>query len=167
MEGQNLTIPVEIKEKARIGGEFRVTVYPVNGVPVVGYCNNLIPDIGIKHLGDILAAVESTDIDLGFIEPGSNTTLPVIGDVDIGTGLPPVDRLPATTQTRSAASPFEVTISAFINSTKYTRPATIRELAIYFGPDESGDLFAHGRLDTFISLPANATATIDYSILFR
>jgi len=102
MEGQNLTIPCKIKEKARIGGEFTVNVYLEDGTVVTSYCQNIITDLGIKHLGDILAAVESTNIDLGFIEPGSNTTLPVIGDLDIGTGLAPADRLPAVTQTRSS-----------------------------------------------------------------
>ena len=167
MKGQNVDQKIKIQEQARIGGEFTVTVYPVEGIPVIGKCRNIITDVGIKHLGDILAAVESTNIDLGFIEPGDATTIPGIADIDIGAGLAPADRLPATTQTRSSGSPFEVTISAFINSTKYTRPATIKELAIYFTPDESGDIFARGKLDTPVSLPTNATATIAYSILFR
>ena len=51
MKGQAL--PIKHKDKARIGGEFTVIVYPVDGVPETRHCTNLIVDAGIKHLGDI------------------------------------------------------------------------------------------------------------------
>lgn len=131
----------------------------------IGY--NIIPDVGIIHIGDILAGVETINIDIAFIEPGSGTTTPVIGDTDTETPLTTADRLPVTAQTRSSTTPFEVVVSAFIASTKYTRPQTINELVVFFGPDESGDIFARGLLSAPITLNANDTATISYGTIFR
>ena len=155
-------------EHIGIGGFFEIRIHRADtGKDEYHSISNIITDTGIKRLGDILAAVESTDIDLGFIEPGSGTTTPVIGDTDTETPLTTADRLAATLQTRSASSPFEVVIEAFINSTKYDRPQTINELCVFFTPDETGDLFARGVLVTGIVLNADDTATINYSILFR
>ena len=131
------------------------------------YGYNIIVDNGIKRIGDILAGIETTDIDLGFLEPGSGTTTPVIGDTDTETPLTPADRLAVTLQTRSAVTPFEVVVSTFISSTKYTRPQTINELVVFFTPDETGDAFARGLLSTPITLEANDTATISYGHVFR
>lgn len=128
---------------------------------------NIITDVGIKHIGDILAGDESTNIDLAFMEPGSGTTPAAIGDTDTETPLTPADRLAATNQTRATASPFEVVIEAFVSSTKYTRPQTINELCVFFGPDESGDLFARGVLSSGITLNTNDTATLTYGFVFR
>ena len=158
---------VKASDTPRIGGEFCLTVYHEDGTVSTSYPKNLIVDAGIKRLGDILAAIESTDVDLGFMEPGSGTTTPVIGDTDTETPLTPADRLAATLQTRASASPFHVTIETFVNSTKYTRPQTINELCVFFTPDETGVLFARGKLDTAITLNANDVATLTYSILFR
>ncbi len=149
-------------------GKFLVKVYDKNGKLrdyTFGY--NLVPDVGIQHLGDILVGVESTNITLDFIEAGSGTTTPVIGDTDTETPLTPADRLAATAQTRSGSTPYEITIQTFINSTKYNRPASINEMCVFFGPDVSGDLFARGLLDSTITLNASETATIAYSLVFR
>lgn len=155
-------------DRPDIGGKFGIQVTRADGtIEDKIYVNNLIVDVGIKHLGDILAAIETTNIDLGFLEPGSGTTAAVIGDTDTETPLTTADRIAATTQTRSATSPFEVVISAFINSTKYTRPQTINELCVFFTPDETGDLFARGILSAGIVLNAGDTATISYGIIFR
>ena len=155
-------------ERARIGGEFWVDLVRANGEALDRvFAPNIIVDNGIKQLGDILANNVSTDLDLEFIEPGEGTTAPVIGDIDIEDPLDPAERLAATSQTRSATTPFEVVISAFINSTKYTRPQIITELAVYFADDPSGIMFARGKLVTPITLNASDTATISYGILFR
>lgn len=155
-------------DRENIGGKFCVEVTRADGtIEDKVYVNNIITDIGIKHLGDILAGIETTDIDLGFIEPGSGTTEPAITDSDTETPLTTADRIAATTQTRSTSSPFEIIISAFINSTKYTRPQTINELVIFFTPDETGDIFARGKLSAGITLNAGDTATISYGVVFR
>ena len=151
-----------------VGGFFEIVIHRADtGKDEYSSIYNIITDVGIKHLGDILAGIDTTNIDLGFIEPGSGTTTPVIGDTDTETELTPQDRLAATAQTRSTSSPFEVVIEAFIDSSKYTRPQTINELCVFFTPDDSGDLFARGVLTTGITLNANDTATINYSIIFR
>ena len=132
---------------------------------VSGY--NIVVDEGIKRLGDILADVETTDIALDFIEPGSGSTTPVIGDTDVETALTPADRKP-TSLSRSATTPFEVVASFFIASNVYlSRPQTIRELCVYFEDDPSGVMYARGLLATAITLNANDTATISYGVVFR
>jgi len=155
-------------EKPRLGGEFWIDVVRASGkVEDRIHAPNLIVDAGIKQLGDILTNNEVTDLDLSFIEPGEGTATPLITDTDINDPLDPADRLAATAQTRSSTTPFEVVISAFITSIKYTRPQTITELAVYFADDPSGTMFARGKLDTPIILNSSDTATISYGILFR
>ena len=61
-------------------GVFKVLVHRANGTEETRIGYNILVDNAIKRIGDILAAVNSTDIDLGFIEPGSGTTTPAIGD---------------------------------------------------------------------------------------
>ncbi len=131
---------------------------------VSGY--NIIVDEGIKRLGDILADVETTDIALNFIEPGSGVTTPAIGNTDTETPLTAATRN-ATVLTRSATTPFEVVASYFIPSTQYTRPQNINQLAVFFEDDPSGVMFALGLLSTTITLNANDTATISYGVVFR
>ena len=128
---------------------------------------NILTNLGLKHMEDILVGVEATNIEIGYIEPGSGTTTPVIGDTDTETPLTTADRQPVASQTRSTTSPFEVLIEGFISSTTYTRPQTINELAIFFTPDETGDLFARGVLSSGIVLGAGDTATLTYGFVFR
>jgi hypothetical protein len=144
-------------EVTRAGTGKKETVY--------GY--NIIVDEGIKQLGDILAAVETTNTSIEYIEPGSGTTTPVIGDTDTETPLTPATRNPVTTQTRNAVSPFDVVVDYFVSSTKYTRPQTINELCIFFEDDPSGTMFARVLLSTAITLNTNDTATISYGVVFR
>ena len=134
------------------------------------YGYNLIPDVGIKILGDILAGVETTDTDLTFIEPGEGTTAPVIGDTDVEDpleGSPHPARLPFTVQARSATTPFEIEISAFIATDDYTRPQTINELTVWFNDDAGTKLFARAVLASGNTINAGDTATLTYGIIFR
>ncbi len=164
---KNLKIKYPDKLRSALGGTFTVEVKDNGKVINKQSIDNLIVDVGVAQLGDVLAAIETTDIDLGFIEPGFGSTEPDVTDTDIEDSIVPEDRLAATAQTRAAASPFEIEISAFINSTKYTRPFTIRELAVFFTPDDTGTLFAHGKLTTAITITGTNTVTITYGIVFR
>jgi len=165
---KNLKIKHLDKFRDALGGNFTVKVRTKEGDLVTqGNTDNIITDVGIAQLGDVLAAIETTDIDLGFIEPGDSDQDPAVGDTDIISPITPADRLPATAQTRAASSPFEVEISVFINSTKYDRPFTIKEIGIFFTPDETGTLFARGELDTPITVTGTNTVTITYAIVFR
>jgi len=155
------------KDQLSLGGEFNLTVHRMPEDTWEFYhTHNLIVDVGIKHLGDILTAAESTDIDLGFIEPGAGLTAPDLGDTDTETPITPVDRLATTLQSRSSVSPFEITLETFIGSTKYTRPFTINQLCVFFPPDETGDLFAKGLLTTPVTITGTTTVTISYVFLF-
>ena len=148
-------------------GYMQIIVDHPDGTFDVVHGYNILPDTAIKHLGDILANVNTTETDLAFMEPGSGTTTPAITDTDTETPLTPADRLAVTQVTRGTATPFEVVAETFISSTKYTRPQTINELVVFFEPDETGDIFARGVLGTGIILNANDTATINYSFVFR
>jgi hypothetical protein len=132
---------------------------------VQGY--NILTDIGLKHLSDVLGGIDTTNTSVGFMEAGSGTTTPVIGDSDTETPLTTADRLAVTLATRSTTTPFELVFETFINSTKYTRPQTINELVLFFTPDETGDIFARGVLAAGIALGAGATATLTYAIVWR
>ncbi len=154
--------------KAHVGGKFTVVVHRAKtGQNETYYAHNLIPDVGIKHLGDILAGAETTDIDLGFMEPGEGSTAPANTDTDTQDPLDPADRLAQTLQSRSSTTPFEVVIQTFISSTKYTRPQTITELCVFFTPDETGVLFARGLLTTPVTLTGSDTATLTYGLIFK
>src|SRR3990172_13042495 len=129
--------------------------------------HNLIPDAGIKHIGDILIGDEVTNIRLLYMEPDSGSTDPAVGNTDTETALTPADRLAITLDTRNTVSPFEIILETFVSSTKYTRPQTIRKLAVFWGPDETGDLFAIGKLATPVTLNTNDTATLTYAFIWR
>jgi len=151
-----------------LGGEFSIVVHKKNGDTKVQVAKNIITDVGIKHLGDILAGFETTDIDLGFIEPGEGTTEPAIGDTDTEDELEgsPTARIAVTAQSRQSSSPFEISIEGFIDSGDYTRPQTISELCVFFTP-VGGVLFARALLATPELLSTSDTVTINYSLTFR
>ncbi len=151
-----------------LAGGFTIVVHRAKtGQNETYHTKNLIVDVGLAQLGDILAGNETTDIDLGFIEPDEGVSVPVITDTDTEDPLDPADRLAATVQSRSSVSPFEVVIQTFIVSTKYTRPQTISKLNVFFTPDETGTLFAAGLLDTPVTLTGSDTATLTYGIVLR
>jgi len=134
------------------------------------YGYNLIPDVGITKLGDILIGDETTDLDLAFLEPGEGTTPPVIGDTDVEDpleGSPHPARLPQTAQTRAASSPFEVEISAFIDTGDYDRPQTISELTVWWNDDPGTKLFGRAILGSSVEITGVDTATLIYGIIFR
>jgi len=134
------------------------------------YGYNIITDVGIKKLGDILIGDETTDLDLAFLEPGEGTTTPAIGDTDVEDpleGSPHPARLAQTDQTRSASSPFEVEISAFIGTTTYDRPQTISELTVWWDDDPGTKLFGRAILGTPVTITGTDTATLIYGIIFR
>ncbi len=149
-------------------GEFSIVVHYPDGRTQTSVSKNIITDVGLKHLGDILAGDETTDLDLGFIEPGIGTTPADISDTDTETELPgsPTTRLPITLQSRATTSPFEVSIEGFIDTGDYTRPETITELCVFF-TDIDGDIFARSVLASSVLLSTGATATINYSLVFR
>jgi hypothetical protein len=133
---------------------------------VNGY--NIITDDGIIRLGDILAGVETTNTEIGWIEAGSGTTTPVIGDSALATPLtgPGSGRRAVDTQTRATSSPYEVVVSEFIDSNTYTRDQTINELGIFF-ESTGNNMFARGVLVTGITLTTGTTATISYGVVLR
>jgi len=153
-----------------IGGHFTVVVHRAKtGRDETRHAKNIIVDAGIKHFGDILVGDETTDIDLGFIEPDAGVSVPAIGDTDTETHVDggDEDRLAAVVQSRNSVSPFEVVIEGFIGSSKFSRPFTISKLNIFFTPDESGVMFASGLLDTPITVTGSDTVTLTYGIVLR
>ena len=148
-------------------GKITVTVNRYNGKIEKHTGYNLIPDIGIKHIGDILIGVETTNLTLAYMEADQGTTNPTIADTDSETPVTPADRLAVTLINRNSVSPFEITTETFISSAKYSRPVTIAKLNVFFGPDETGDLFASGKLDTPVTLNTSDTATLTYAFIWR
>ena len=148
-------------------GKLEVTVNHIDGSKetTVGY--NILTNNGLTHMGDILTGAEVTNLDLGFIEAGTSTTVASVFDTSVNSPLAPASRIAASVQSRATATPFEISIEGFIGATDYTRPQTITELGIYFTPDVTGDLFARGLLTTAIVLAVNDTATISYAMIWR
>ncbi len=156
------------KFRSALAGSFTVVVHRAKtGQNETYHVKNLIVDAGIAQLGDILAGLETTDIDLGFMEADEGVSTPLISDTDTEDPLDPADRLAATVQSRASVSPFEVVITTFISSTKYDRPQTISKLNVFFTPDETGTLFAAGLLDAPVTLAGSDTATLTYGIVLR
>jgi len=128
---------------------------------------NISPNVAIKHIGDILIGDEATNIELSYMEPDTGNTEPALGDTDTETPPSTANRLAITAASRNTSSPFEIILETFIPSTEYTRPFTIRKLAVFWGPDETGDLFAIGKLASPATVTSAQTATITYAYVFR
>ena len=151
-------------------GYLQVTVHHPDGTDSIARGYNIIPDVGIKLWGDILANVETTDLDIAFMEPGEGTTTPVIGDIDVADeleGSPTPARLAVTSVVRNVSTPFDVVAETFVTTSDYTRPQTINELTIWMNDDPATKLFARGVLGTGIVLNSGDTATLNYSLVFR
>lgn len=149
-------------------GKLEVTVHHPDGTTSTSHGYNILTNVGLIHMSDILVGTETTNLDLAYMEPGSDGVTPVaIADLDLNNPLTPTNRLPVTSQTRSATTPYEIVIQAFVGSTEYTRPQTINELAVFFGPDETGDIFCHGLLSAGVTLNVSDTATLTYGIVWR
>jgi hypothetical protein len=128
-------------------GKLQVVAHHPDGTTEISNGYNIITDDGIIRLGDILAGVETTNTQIGYIEAGSGTTTPVVGDsaLDVPLTGPGSGRRAVDTQTRSTSSPYEVVVSEFIDSNTYTRDQTINELGIFFEASDN-NMFARGVL---------------------
>jgi hypothetical protein len=155
----------------RLGGKFKVQIYRKDGTPKEPvYCDNIIPNVAIQHLGDILAGVETTYIDLDYMEVGTGTTPAALGNTDTETPATGTNsgRRSILTKTRNASSPYDLVVDYFIASGDLTRPVTITEITVFWNgaTAETGDICARGVLAVPQLLSAGETATISYGLIF-
>ena len=126
---------------------------------------NIMTNVGINQLGDLMIAV-GTAYTVKYINVGTGTNAPAVGDTELQTVAQGATRQVVTSRTRSNQT---LTFTLNISSSLYTRPITISELAIYFDGSSgtNGALFARGLLSTTVTLATSDTASVTYGVLLR
>jgi len=130
---------------------------------------NIIPDVAVTHVRDILTG-SSTNLPQNM-EFGLGTNAPVVGDTDLQTPLDTAGgggdktRIVATV---TAPASFEIRLDGFISTTYGpTRPYTINEFAVWFDPEETGDMLARALVNPGFAVTGSNTAQATYGILLR
>lgn len=147
-------------------GHFNIKVYDKDGnLKQEQSTENIMTNVGINQLGDLMIAV-GTAYTVKYINVGTGTNAPAVGDTELQTVAQGATRQVVTSRTRSNQT---LTFTLNISSSLYTRPITISELAIYFDGSSgtNGALFARGLLSTTVTLATSDTASVTYGVLLR
>ena len=147
-------------------GHFNIKVYDENGnLKQEQNTENIITNAGINQLGDLMIA-SGTAYTINYINVGTGTNTPAVGDTELQTVALGATRQVVTSRSRSNQT---LTFTLNISSSLYTRPITISELAVYFigSSGTNGAMFARGLLSTTVTLATNDTASVTYGVLLR
>ena len=147
-------------------GHFNIKVYDVDGnLKEEQSTENIMTNAGINQLGDLMIA-SGTVYTINYINVGTGTNTPAVGDTELQTVALGATRQVVTSRSRSNQT---LTFTLNISSSLYTRPITISELAIYFigSSGTNGAMFARGLLSTTVTLATSDTASVTYGVLLR
>lgn len=125
---------------------------------------NHIMDQGIKKMGRILADVSETDKLLIAMSVGTSDATP---DDTTLTALVAEVGLKYTigSFTVNAVYPFDLEVTTTIPDDEITRPETVKEIGIWFGPTGTEFLFARATDPTGVLLPESTAVPIDYDLI--
>lgn len=169
--------PEPLRSKFIILGYKLGLIHQVGYVKITGYTDetytkrngqesitcNIITDVGVTQIRDILAGT-SSDLPKN-IEFGTSTTVPVVGDIDLGAPLSINDRLVATV---SSPGSYEIRLEALISAIYGpARPYTINEFGMFADPEETGVLIAHALVSPGFAVTGVNTAIATYGLLLR
>lgn len=156
---------VEILIKLKIikkYGKATLVIFDENGKEVGrGKGFNTIVDAGLKELGDLLLAVKTNTMNNLNIGTSNDVTNPTL-KTDLVAPAAPTERLAILSGGRFRSNKL-LTFTHLIPSTKYTRPVTIQEMAIYFDPNTTGTMFARAVISP-VTLQTGYSARFDYEI---
>jgi len=142
-------------------GHAVLTVYHKDGSISRGEGYNTIMDAGKGELGDLMIGVVTNTINNMNI--GTSDATPNDSTLtDLVSPATPVARLAIPAGGRFRTN-LLLTFSVLIPSTQYTRPVTIKEMAIYFDPNATGKIFARATI-TAVTLAVGDSAREDYEI---
>jgi hypothetical protein len=127
--------------------------------------NNTVVDNGPRGLIDVLIGQGYQIRNIG-IGTGTTATNPAV-DNDLETPAPegattPRLAIPAGGRFRTDKA---LTISMLIGTTRFDRPVDVTELAIFFDPFTTGDMFARAVI-TAVTLGVGQAGRFDYEIQF-
>ncbi len=127
---------------------------------------NHIMDQGIKKMGRILADVAETDkllikISVGTSDatPDDTTLTALVAEVG------PAAKFLIGSFTVNAVYPFDLELTTTIPDDEITRPETVKEIGIWFGPSGTEFLFARATDPTGVLLPVSTAVPIDYDLI--
>ncbi len=125
---------------------------------------NHIMDAGIKKMGRNLADVSETDILLIAMSVGTSDATP---DDTTLTALVAEVGLKYTigSFTVNSVYPFDLELNITIPDDEITRPETVKEIGVWFGPTGSEQLFARATDPTGVLLPVATAVPIDYDLI--
>ncbi len=125
---------------------------------------NHIMDEGIKKMGRNLADVSETDILLIKISVGTSDATP--DDTTLSALVAEVgDKYDIGSFSVNASYPFDLEVSTTIPDDEISRPETVKEIGIWFGPSGSEQLFARATDATGVLLPVDTAVPIDYDLI--
>ncbi len=125
---------------------------------------NHIMDAGIKKLGRNLADNTETDLLLISMSVGTSDATP---DDTTLTALVAEVGLKYTigSFTVNSVYPFDLELNITVPDDEITRPETVKEIGVWFGPIGSEQLFARATDATGVLLPVATAVPIDYDLI--
>lgn len=143
--------------------QFRIRVYNKLGrLKAKRICKNLVVSDGKGELGDLM--LNKTSNRLKNINLGSSSQAPTVSDTDLITPLTPSTRLAADDPGGLVRLNNVITVSVFVLTTQWTRPATVNEIGVFFDPQLTGKLFARALVSPSVTLASGDTARVDYDV---
>ena len=126
--------------------------------------NNHIMDQGVKKMMRVLADVSETDKLLIAMSVGTSDATP---DDTTLTALVAEVGLKYTigSFTVNSVYPFDLELTITIPDDEITRPETVKEIGVWFGPTGSEFLFARATDTTGVLLPVATAVPIDYDLI--
>lgn len=143
-------------------GHAVITVFDKDGrVKAIGEGYNTIMDAGKGELADLMIGIVTNT--LNAMNIGTSDATPNDSTLtDLVSPATPVSRLAIASGGRFRTN-FLLTCSVLVPSTTYTRPVTIKEMAVYFDPTQTGKIFARATV-TAVTLNSGDSARVDYEI---
>ena len=125
---------------------------------------NHIMDQGIKKMGRIIADVAETDKLLIKMSVGTSDATP--DDTTLSALVAEVGaKYDIGSFTVNAVYPFDLEVATTIPDDEISRPETVKEIGIWFGPVGSEFLFARAVDSTGVLLPVDTAVPIDYDLI--
>ena len=154
----------EIKETMKAKGIFTIQSFDELGKLIeTKEFTNTIMNEGMKKLLGILNGTITDDIVLKYIELGTGTTDPVDRSREsLVTAIE--DKIEITSGSIGTSYPFNVTRSVTISSSAITRPVTVKEIGVFFGPEDDEVMFARVVIEDGYVFASGSSNIITYGL---
>ena len=153
-----------MKDKINIKGVVTIETFDKNGelIDTQRY-ENAIMNEGVKKLIGILNGTVTSDIKLAYLKLGTGTTGPSDKTkTDLVTGIE--SKLEFTSGSIGTSFPFELNRAVTISATTISRPVTVKEMGVFFGPESGGKMFSRIVISAGFVFAANTSNVITYGL---